>query len=128
MYVLYHFKKIFLDKALTWHYKEHHHDKGQIKSVQTIRKVMFRKVKHGHVILNCPSESSDTVKQIIPRLSTVYMLASRKFHSLKSKAHLQCEGIWKYTTFWLSIRRQTFLCTEIFCRFAKILLWSYRHC
>ena len=61
MYVLYHFKKIFLDEACR-HYKKHYHEKRPIKKVAIIRHVMFRKVKPRHVLMNPLSNYSDAIK------------------------------------------------------------------
>ena len=57
-----------------WLYNEHHHGKGPMDSVGgTVKKVIFQKVKSGHVVIYSPQGFSEAVTTVMSAIHAVYL-------------------------------------------------------
>ena len=65
---------MFLNKSLCWFYNEGHHDKVAIEDEgETIKIVIFWKVKSGQIVAHTPKEFSDAVMKFVSSIITVYL-------------------------------------------------------
>ena len=68
---------LFPDKSLSWYYNERHHGKGPMDGVGgTIKNVIFRKVKSGHVVVYAPNQFADAA--FVPRTSHQFTYRLRR--------------------------------------------------
>ena len=66
--------KMFLNKSLCWFHNEAHHGKVPMDDVgETIKNVIFRKVKSGQIVVHKPKEFSDAAIKFVSSISTVYL-------------------------------------------------------
>ena len=67
-------KKRSLNTSLCWFYNEGHHGKVPLDDVgETIKNVIFRKVKSGQIVDHTPKELSDAAMKFLPSIITVYL-------------------------------------------------------
>ena len=67
-------RKMFLNKSLFWFYNEGHHGKVSMDDVsETIKNVIFRKVKSSQIVVHTPKEFSDAVMKFVPSIITKYL-------------------------------------------------------
>ena len=65
--------KMFLNKSLCWFHNEAHHGKVPMDDVgETIKNVIFRKVKSGQIVVHTHKELSDAAMKFVPSVITVY--------------------------------------------------------
>ena len=65
---------MFLNKSLCWFYNEGHHDKVAIEDEgETIKIVIFWKVKSGQIVAHTPKEFSDAAMKFVLSIITVYL-------------------------------------------------------
>ena len=65
---------ILPNNSLMWLYNEHHHGKGPMDSVGgTVKKVIFRKVKSGYVVIYSPQGFSEAVTTVLSAIHAVYL-------------------------------------------------------
>ena len=65
---------MFLNKSMCWFYNEGHHGKVPVDNVgETIKNVIFRKVKSGQIVLHTPKEFSDAAMKFVSYIITVYL-------------------------------------------------------
>ena len=65
---------MFLNKSLCWYYNEGHHGKVPMDDVgETIKNVIFRKVKSGQIVVHTPKEFSDAAMKFVSSIITVYL-------------------------------------------------------
>ena len=66
--------KMFLNKSLCWFYNEGHQGKVPMDDVgETIKNVIFRKVKSGQIVVHTPKEFSDAAMEFVSSIITVYL-------------------------------------------------------
>ena len=69
----------FLNKPLCWFYNERHHGKVPMDDEgETIKNVIFRKVKSGQIVVHTPKEFSDAAIKFVSSIITVYLPKSDK--------------------------------------------------
>ena len=62
------------NKSLMWLYNERYHGKGPMGGVgETVKNVVFRKVKSGQVVIYSCQEFSEAVKTFVPAVHAVYL-------------------------------------------------------
>ena len=67
-------RTMFLSKSLCWFYNEGHHGKVPMDDVgETIKNVIFQKVKSGQVAVHTPKEFSDAAMKFVSSIITVYL-------------------------------------------------------
>ena len=67
-------RTMFLSKSLCWFYNEGHHGKVPMDDVgETIKNVIFQKVKSGQVVVHTPKEFSDAAMKFVSSIITVYL-------------------------------------------------------
>ena len=65
---------MFLNKSLRWYYNEGHHGKVPIDGEgETIKNVIFRKVKSGQIVAHTLKEFSDAAMKFVSSIITVYL-------------------------------------------------------
>ena len=65
---------MFLNKSLYCFYNERQHGKVPMDNVgETIKNIIFRKVKSGQIVVHAPKEFSDAAMKIVPYIITVYL-------------------------------------------------------
>ena len=70
---------VFLNKPLCWFYNERHHGKVPMDDEgETIKNVIFRKVKSGQIVVHTPKEFSDAAIKFVSSIITVYLPKSDK--------------------------------------------------
>ena len=70
---------ILPNNSLMWLYNEHHHGKGPMHSVgETVKKMIFRKVKSGQVVIYSPQGFSEVVTTVLSAIHAVYLPESEK--------------------------------------------------
>ena len=67
-------RTMFFSKSLCWFYNEGHHGKVPMDDVgETIKNVIFQKVKSGQVVVHTPKEFSDAAMKFVSSVITVYL-------------------------------------------------------
>ena len=70
---------VLLNKSLCWYYNEEHHSKVPMDNEgETIKNVIFRKVKSGQVVVHTHKEFSDAAMKFVSSIITVYLPKSVK--------------------------------------------------
>ena len=65
---------MFTDVTLSWYYNECHHGKGPMDGIGgTVKHMVFKKVKSGHVLVNSPKDFADASAKFLPTISMVYL-------------------------------------------------------
>ena len=68
-----------MNKSLCWYYCEGHHGKVPMDGEgETIKNVIFRKVKSGQIVVHTPKEFSDAAMKFVSSIITVYLPKSDK--------------------------------------------------
>ena len=68
-------RTMLLNKSSCWFYNEgHHHGKVPLDDIgETIKNVIFRKVKSGQIVVHTPKEFSDAAMKFVSPIITVYL-------------------------------------------------------
>ena len=67
-------RAMFLNKSLCWFYSEGHHGKVPMDDVgETIKNVVFQKVKSGQILVHTTKEFSDAVMKFGSSIISVYL-------------------------------------------------------
>ena len=70
---------MFLNKSLYWFYNEGQHCKVPMDDVgETVKNVIFRKVKSDQIVVHTPKEFSDATMEFVPSIITVYLPRSNE--------------------------------------------------
>ena len=65
---------MFLNKSLHWFYNEGQHCKVPMDDVgETVKNVIFRKVKSDQIVVHTPKEFSDAAMKFVSSIITVYL-------------------------------------------------------
>ena len=65
---------MFLNKSLCWYYNEGHHGKVAMDDEgETIKNIIFRKVKSGQIVVHTPKEFSDATMKLVSSIITAYL-------------------------------------------------------
>ena len=63
-----------MNKSLCWFYNEGHHGKVTMDDVgETIKNVIFQKVKSGQIVVHTSKEFSDASMKFVPSIITEYL-------------------------------------------------------
>ena len=76
---------MFLNKSLCWFYNEGQRGKIPVDDEgETIKNVIFRKVKSGQIVVHKPKEFSDAAMKFLPSIMTLYLPKSNEIVEPKS--------------------------------------------
>ena len=77
---------MFLNKSLCWFYNEGQRGKIPVDDEgETIKNVIFRKVKSGQIVVHKPKEFSDAAIKFVSSIITVYLPKSDEIVEIRWK-------------------------------------------